>query len=110
MENEYEINGKIFKALGDSNRLKIIDILSIGEKCACEILECFDFTQPTLSHHMKVLIDCGLVDSRKEGIWNYYCLNSINSNKLVLYLKEIMTTTSNCSCGDNPCICKNKMQ
>ena len=57
----YEENAKIIKALSDPNRLKIIDILSCGEKCACDILEHFDFTQPTLSHHMKVLMDCGLV-------------------------------------------------
>ena len=54
MESCYEKNSKILKALSDPNRLKIIDILSCGERCACEILEHFDFTQPTLSHHMKV--------------------------------------------------------
>ncbi len=66
MSLNYDDNAKIIKALSDGNRLKIIDILSCGEKCACDILEHFQFTQPTLSHHMKVLIDCGLVRSRKE--------------------------------------------
>lgn len=106
MENQYEVNSKIFKALGDSNRLKIIDLLSKGEKCACEILGCFDFTQPTLSHHMKVLIECGLVDFRKEGTWNYYRLNSANSNNLVLFLINIVAETSECTCNINPCACK----
>lgn len=98
MNKKYEINAKIFKALSDPNRLKILDILSCGEKCACEILEGFNFTQPTLSHHMKVLIECGLVKSRKEGLWSYYCLDNNNSNRLVLFLMGILTDTDDCIC------------
>ena len=56
----------ICKALGDANRLEIVQMLSNGEKCGCKILERFDITQPTLSHHMKTLVDCGLVNDRKE--------------------------------------------
>lgn len=67
MNLNYDYNAKIIKALSDANRLKIIDILSCGEKCACDILEHFGFTQPTLSHHMKVLAKCGIVNTRKEG-------------------------------------------
>ena len=63
------------KALGDSNRLQIVQMLSDGEKCACKLLEQFEITQPTLSHHMKTLCDCGLVDVRKEGKWSHYSLN-----------------------------------
>ncbi|WP_238903964.1 metalloregulator ArsR/SmtB family transcription factor [Clostridium sp. YIM B02506] len=98
MNLDYEVNAKIFKALSDPNRLKIIDILSCGEKCACDILESFEFTQPTLSHHMKVLIDCKLVRSRKEGLWNYYTLDNTSANKLVLYLMNIVTETEDCIC------------
>ncbi len=98
MNLDYEVNAKIFKALSDPNRLKIIDILSCGEKCACDILENFEFTQPTLSHHMKVLIDCKLVRSRKEGLWNYYTLDNTSANKLVLYLMNIVTETEDCIC------------
>ena len=55
----------ICKALGDSNRLEIMKVLSEGEKCGCKLLEKFGITQSTLSHHMKVLTGCGLVnDSR----------------------------------------------
>lgn len=100
MSLNYEESSKIMKAVADSNRLKIIDILSCGERCACDILKYFDFTQPTLSHHMKVLIDCGIVDSRKEGIWNYYSLNSSNCNKLVLFLMNLVTDTEDCVCKD----------
>lgn len=102
MELDYEVNAKIIKALSDENRLKIIDILSCGEKCACNILEHFEFKQPTLSHHMKVLIDCGLVNFRKDGLWIYYSLNNTNCNKLILFIMNLITET-------DECICKNKL-
>lgn len=65
----------ICKALGDSNRLKIVKMLSGGEKCGCKLLEAFEITQPTLSHHMKILCDCGLVNARKEGKWTHYSIS-----------------------------------
>jgi ArsR family transcriptional regulator len=105
MNSEYEINAKILKALSDSNRLKIIDLLSCGEKCGCEILESFKFTQPTLSHHMKVLMDCGLIEARKDGIWNYYKLKINNANKVVLYLMNLITEKQNCICNSQKCAC-----
>ncbi|WP_280527253.1 metalloregulator ArsR/SmtB family transcription factor [Clostridium sp. BJN0001] len=107
MKMNYEENAKIFKSLSDPSRLKIIDILSCGEKCACDILEHFDFTQPTLSHHMKVLIESGLVESRKEGLWSYYYLNINNCNKLSLSLMNLVTETDDCVCKDKlKCTCK----
>ena len=108
MNKNYEAQSKIMKALSDSNRLKIIDILSCGEKCACDLLGYFDFTQPTLSHHMKVLIDCGIVVSRREGQWNHYSLNNNNCNRLMLFLMELITDTEECICKDkNSCNCNN---
>lgn len=65
----------ICKALSDSNRLRIVQSLLNGEMCACRLLEQFSITQPTLSHHMKVLCECGLVNVRKEGKWSHYSLN-----------------------------------
>ena len=62
----------ICKALGDPNRMEIVKMLSDQEKCGCKLLEKFDITQPTLSHHMKILVDSGLVNDRKEGKWHYY--------------------------------------
>lgn len=100
MNLNYDENAKVIKALSDANRLKIIDILSCGEKCACDVLEHFDFTQPTLSHHMKVLIDCGIVNCRKEGLWSYYSLNSSNCNKLILFIMNLVTDTDDCICKD----------
>lgn len=109
MDKKYETNAKIFKALSDPSRLKILDILSCGEMCACDILEHFDFTQPTLSHHMKVLIECGLVKSRKESLWSYYCLDNDNANRLELFLMNLLTHTDDCICktkGKCNCDCK----
>ena len=66
---------KICRALGDPNRLQIVQMLSGGEMCACRLLEHFQITQPTLSHHMKILCECGLVDTRRGGKWSHYSLN-----------------------------------
>ncbi|MBP5185622.1 MAG: winged helix-turn-helix transcriptional regulator, partial [Clostridiales bacterium] len=62
----------ICTALSDSNRLEIVQMLSDGEKCGCKLLERFEITQPTLSNHMKMLVESGLVNNRKEGKWQYY--------------------------------------
>jgi ArsR family transcriptional regulator len=67
------------KALSDETRVEIFDMLSQGELCACKILEKFNITQPTLSYHMKILCDSGLVDVRRDGVWMKY---SINKNGL----------------------------
>ena len=56
----------ICKALSDTNRLEIVRMLSDGEKCGCKILDKFNITQPTLSHHMKILVDCGIVLFSKQ--------------------------------------------
>ena len=65
----------VCRALGDRHRLQIVQMLAGGEKCGCKLLEAFAFTQPTLSHHMKILCECGLVTARKEGKWQHYSLN-----------------------------------
>lgn len=107
MNLDYELYAKIFKALSDQNRLKIIDILSCGDKCACDLLEHFEFTQPTLSHHMKILMECGIVHCRKDGLWSYYSLNSNKCNKLSLFLMNLITDTDDCICKDiKKCECK----
>lgn len=79
----------ICKALGDANRLEIIQMLSGGEKCGCKLLERFDITQPTLSHHMKILVDCGLVRDRKEGKWHHYSLNCDTLADFKLFIDEL---------------------
>lgn len=94
----YDESSKIFKVLSDANRLKIIDILSCGERCVCDILTFFEFTQPTLSHHMKVLMDANLVRVRKEGPWNYYSLNNPKCNDIIIALMNIFNETEDCIC------------
>ena len=65
----------IFKAFCDENRIRIIKLLRSGEKCACKLLEEIKVTQPTLSHHMKILCDAGIVVGRKEGKWMHYSIS-----------------------------------
>ncbi len=66
----------VFNALGDPSRLKILDFLRTGEKCACDIVPTVGFTQPTVSRHLKVLIDCGILKRRKEGNRMLYSVTS----------------------------------
>lgn len=79
----------ICKAMGDSSRLEIMRMISKEEKCACELLEAFDITQPTLSHHMKVLCECGLVHSRKDGKWVHYTLNRATIEKFKDFISKL---------------------
>lgn len=58
----------------------------IGEKCGCKLLERFEITQPTLSHHMKILVECGLVNDRKEGKWHHYSLNCETLNNFKYFI------------------------
>lgn len=97
--NEIDV-ALVCKALGDANRLKIVEMLSDGEKCGCKLLEAFEITQPTLSHHMKILSECGLVDTRKDGKWSHYSL----SCETLTAFKHFISGLSCCKDGD--CKCK----
>ena len=79
----------ICKALSDSNRLEIVQMLSEGEKCGCKLLERFEITQPTLSHHMKTLVESGMVNDRKEGKWHYYSLNTETFSGFKKYIEDL---------------------
>jgi ArsR family transcriptional regulator, arsenate/arsenite/antimonite-responsive transcriptional repressor len=80
----------VFKALADETRLSIVRMLASGELCACKILEHFNITQPTLSYHMKILCDCGLVEGRKSGTWMHYHLNEEHLIAVKLLLDELL--------------------
>ena len=69
---EEEKTAFIFKAFCDENRVRILNLLRGGERCACRLLEELSISQPTLSHHMKILCDSGIVVGRKEGKWMHY--------------------------------------
>ena len=65
---------RVFKALGNETRLKILKILSVREMCVCEVMVALDLTQPTASHHLNLLENAGLVKDRKEGQWVFYSI------------------------------------
>ena len=66
--------GKFFKALADTTRLRMLGLLSVREMCVCEVMVALELTQPTASHHLRILENVGLVKDRKEGKWVFYKL------------------------------------
>lgn len=81
----------IFKAFCDENRIRILQLLLDGEKCACKLLEAMNITQPTLSHHMKILVDSGIVSGRKEGKWMHYSISAEGIRKAQSYLSYLLS-------------------
>ncbi len=69
---------KIFKALGDPTRLRILGLLTEREMCVCEIMVALELTQPTASHHLKILENVELIKARKEGKWVFYSLHDLH--------------------------------
>ena len=106
MEKFYVENAELFKVFADPNRLMIVDMLSCGELCACMILEQLHITQPTLSHHMKILCDCGLVNGRKVGKWTYYSLDEKAVQDFKDFLHTVTTAKENCARGKLVCDCE----
>ncbi len=92
---------QICKALGDQNRLEIILLLTEGEMCACELLKRFSITQPTLSHHMKILAQASLVHVRKEGKWSYYSIQCPVLQDFRAFVDQI-----SCSGEKGVCTCR----
>lgn len=90
MNEKLEELSKIFKALGDLNRLSILKMLKKDEMCACKILEEFKISQSTLSHHMKILCESKIIKCRKGGKWTYYSLNE----EEILQLKDFFVELS----------------
>lgn len=97
---------KVFKALGNPKRAMIVDMLSCGELCACMILEKFEMSQSTLSHHMKLLCECGLVKAREQGKWTYYSLDTDTVSKTRQFLYDITSAKENCICKEDAECCK----
>lgn len=98
MEKIYTDTAKMLKAIAEPKRLKIVDMLSCGELCACKILEAFHVTQPTLSHDMKLLVEAGLVKDRRSGKNIYYSLNEEAISELQEILSHIFQTQEHCIC------------
>lgn len=91
MATVYEEHAKVFKALCDEKRLKILELLRGGEKCACVLLEQLDLGQSGLSYHMKILVESGIVESRQEGKWTHYKISEAGSARAGALLKELTT-------------------
>jgi ArsR family transcriptional regulator len=89
MDKGYAEYALLMKALSDETRVKIFDLLSEGELCACKILEEFNITQPTLSYHMKILCESGLVISRRDGVWMKYSIAKSRVDLLVNWFRDI---------------------
>jgi len=100
MNINYADYALLFKALSDETRLKIIDMLSCGELCACDILKYFNITQPTLSYHMKILTECGIINADRRGAWMHYTLNAKVVNQISEFWKELSSSKDNCICHD----------
>lgn len=98
MEYSHEKYVQAAKALSDETRLKIIDMLSCGEMCACDILENFSISQSTLSYHMKILTESGLVNGVRDGAWMRYTLNKEKTNDVLEFFTYIMNEKEDCIC------------
>lgn len=90
MSADTQKNAAAFKALSDVNRICILQLLCGGEKCACKLLEEMQITQPTLSHHMKVLCDSGIVEGRKQGKWTHYRIAPQGIEALMAFLETFL--------------------
>ena len=88
----------ILKVIANPSRLEILDLLSCGELCACDLLIHFNFSQPTLSHHMKLLVDCKLVSANKVGNKQIYELNHRLFEQVTNQLNLLHSTHNQCIC------------
>src|SRR6476619_331557 len=81
--------GQVDKALGDPIRPQLVDVLRkhAGKVCVCELVPLFDLAQPTVSHHLKVLRQAGIVDSERQGLWAYYYVNPDALDELSAWLR-----------------------
>ncbi|MDY4517478.1 MAG: metalloregulator ArsR/SmtB family transcription factor [Candidatus Spyradocola sp.] len=104
MATVYEERARVFKALCDERRQRILELLQGGEKCACVLIEQMDMPQSSLSYHMKILCDSGIVTGREEGKWTHYRISPEGSARAVELLREITATAE----APNGCTCCRK--
>ena len=101
MASSYKETARVFKAFCDENRLQILEMLRSGEKCACMLLDELQISQSTLSHHMKILCDSGIVQGRKEGKWVHYSIDPAGAERAGMLLNTQITLTD--SVTENVC-------
>lgn len=95
MKRDFKEMEKVFKAFCDEKRLQILDQLMEGEKCLCNILENIDLCQSSLSYHMKILVESGVVTSRQEGKWTYFKISTEGRKKAIELLEEVTEVKEN---------------
>jgi ArsR family transcriptional regulator, arsenate/arsenite/antimonite-responsive transcriptional repressor len=80
----------VAKALGDPVRIQLVDVLRkhAGKVCVCELVPLFDVSQPTVSHHLKILREAGIVGSERRGLWAYYYVNPNSLEELPAWLSN----------------------
>jgi len=100
MDNKYLDSARVFKAFCDENRLMILEMLQSGEKCACVLLDKLNIVQSTLSHHMKILVESGIVSARNEGKWTYYSISSKGVTIAKDLLIKLTAVIENCDCTE----------
>jgi len=105
MASEYTEIAKVFKAFCDENRLQILEMLRSGEKCACKLLDELHIGQSTLSHHMRILCDSGVVQGRKEGKWVHYSIDPAGAARAQKLLEQQVALTMLCDHSEEGC-CK----
>ena len=101
MATVYEERAKVFKALCDERRQRILELLHSGEKCACVLID--EMGMPQSSLHMKILCDSGIVTSREEGKWTHYQISRQGSEKAIELLKAITAIAVNSDSCENCC-------
>ena len=102
METMNEQNAKVFKAFCDGNRLSILRLLCTGEKCACRLQEALSIGQSTLSHHMKILCESGVVAARRDGKWTYYAIDAAGcalATQLLAEYTQVSNDAHDVSCA-----------
>ncbi len=90
----YKEQAKVFKALCDDKRLRILELLRGGEKCACVLIERLGIGQSALSYHMKILVESGVVESRQDGKWTHYKISGKGSAYAGELLKKLTMPNS----------------
>ena len=100
---QHAVAARWFHALSDETRLEIVELLSHGERCVCELQTTLDAAQSRLSFHLKTLKDAGLVSDRREGRWMYYALNRDALDKIATFAQAVKPGKHAGSCARACC-------
>ncbi|MDD3191595.1 MAG: metalloregulator ArsR/SmtB family transcription factor [Bacilli bacterium] len=88
----------VFHALGDENRLQIIQLLLQGETCGCTMIHKLSITQPTLSYHLKTLADANIITAHRKGNWKNYHINKEMAKEIISYLEKMQISNQSMEC------------